>query len=167
MAQQMAMYRAAAFFGRVYAPEVTMGIYTKDEVEDFTEARDVTPPQQQNNQQSAISQVNQMQASQPEPETEYIDDEKADILAKMIACITNPDSIANIKKAIPDVRMIPAAHFDTYQNKLKATIDAQVIQDEQASYAQGQSEGTYKYDLTTVVNGVQDVIYGSKSAEVA
>jgi hypothetical protein len=159
------MYRAAAFFGRVYAPEVTMGIYTKDEVEDFTEARDVTPKQQQNNQSSAISQVSQMHAS--EPVIEYIDDEQVNILAKMILCITNPDSIANIKKAIPDVRMIPAAHFDTYQNKLKATIDAQVIQDEQASYAQGQSEGTYKYDLTTVVNGVQDVIYGSESAEVA
>lgn len=166
MPQQMAMYRAAAFFGRVYAPEVMMGIYTKDEVEDFTEARDVTP-QPQNNQPSAISQVNQMQTSQPESDIEYIDDEQADILTKMIACITNPDSIANIKKAIPDVTMIPAAHFDSYQNKLKATIDAQVIQDEQASYVQEQSKGAYEYDLTTVVNGVQDVIYGSESAEVA
>lgn len=162
MPQQMAMYRAAAFFGRVYAPEVTMGIYTKDEVEDFTEARDVTPPQQQGHQQSAISQVNQMQTSQPD--IEYIDDEQADILTKMIACITNPDSIANIEKAIPDVRMIPAAHFDSYQNKLKTTIDAQVIQDEQASHAQEQSEGAYEYELTTVVNGVQDVIYGSENA---
>lgn len=138
MPQQMAMYRAAAFFGRVYAPEVTMGIYTKDEVEDFTEARDVTPPQQQSNQTSAISQVNQMQNS--EHDIEYIDDEQADILTKMIACITNPDSIANIEKAIPDVRMIPAAHFDSYQNRLKATIDAQVIQEEKESYIQEQVE---------------------------
>ena len=30
----MLRYRAAAFFGRTYAPDVTMGIYTKDEVED-------------------------------------------------------------------------------------------------------------------------------------
>jgi len=138
MPRQMAMYRAAAFFGRVYAPEVTMGIYTKDEVEDFTEARDVTPPPQQDNQSSAISQVSQMQDS--EPAIKYVDDEQAEILTKMIACITNPESIANIKKAIPDVRMIPAAHFDKYQNKLKATIDAQVIQDEQDSYAQEQSQ---------------------------
>ena len=103
-----------------------------------------------------------MQTSQPD--IEYIDDEQAEILTKMIACITNPESIANIKKAIPDVRMIPAAHFDTYQNKLKVTIDAQVIQDEQASYAQEQSEGAYEYDLTTVVNGVQDVMYDSENA---
>lgn len=137
MPRQMAQYRAAAFFGRVYAPEVTMGIYTKDEVEDFTEARDVTPPKQQNN-QSAITQVNQMQAS--EPVIEYIDDEQVDILAKMILCITNPDSIANIKKAIPDVTKIPAARFDYYQNKLKATIDSQIIQDEKASYEQEQGE---------------------------
>ena len=137
MARQMAMYRAAAFFGRIYAPEVTMGIYTKDEVEDFTEARDVTPPRQQVNRSSAISQINQMQDS--EPAIEYVDDEQADILTKMIACVTNPKSIANIKKSIPDVKMIPAAHFYAYQNKIKATIDAQVIQDEQASYAQEQS----------------------------
>ena len=158
MPQQMAMYRAAAFFGRVYAPEVTMGIYTKDEVEDFTEARDVTP-KQQNNQPSAIAQVNQIQAS--EPVIEYIDDEQVSILAKMILCITNPDSIANIKKAIPDVTKIPAAHFDKYQNKLKVTIDAQVIPDEQASYAQEQTVDAGEYELTTVINGVQDVIYES------
>ncbi len=143
MPQQMAMYRAAAFFGRVYAPEVTMGIYTKDEVEDFTEARDVTP-KQQNNQPSAISQVSQMQAS--EPAIEYVDDEQASILKKMIACITNPDSIANIKKAIPDVTMIPAAHFDKYQNKLKATIDAQIIQDERSSYEQEQPQDESSLD---------------------
>lgn len=138
MPRQMAMYRAAAFFGRVYAPEVTMGIYTKDEVEDFTEARDVTPPQQYNNQSSAISQVSQMQYS--EPAIEYIDDEQVSILAKMILCITNPESIANIKKAIPDIRMIPAAHFDKYQNKLKVTIDAQ------SSYEQEQAQGEDSLD---------------------
>lgn len=160
MPRQMAQYRAAAFFGRVYAPEVTMGIYTKDEVEDFTQARDITPPQQQNNQSSAISQVNQMQAS--EPVIEYIDDEQVNILAKMILCITNPSSIANIKEAIPDVRMIPAAHFDTYQNKLKATIDAQIIQDEQASYAQEQTVDAGEYEIATVVDSVQDVIYDNQ-----
>ena len=153
MARQMAQYRAAAFFGRVYAPEVTMGIYTKDEVEDFTEARDVTPLQQ-NDQQSAIAQVNQVQAS--EPVIEYVDDEQAEILTKMIDCITNEASVAKIKKAIPDVKMVLAAHFDGYQNKLKATIDAQVIQDDQASHAQEQAG---EYELTTVINGVQDVIY--------
>lgn len=156
MPRQMAMYRAAAFFGRIYAPEVTMGIYTKDEVEDFTEARDVTPPQQQNNQPSAISQVQQMQAS--EPVIEYIDDEQVDILTKMIACITNPDSIANIKKAIPDIKMIPAAHFDNYQNRLKATIDAQIIQDERSSYEKEQPQDESSLDdyVDAILdNGVQ------------
>lgn len=159
MPRQMAQYRAAAFFGRVYAPEVTMGIYTKDEVEDFTEPRDVTPPKQQNN-QSAISQVNQMQAN--EPAIQYIDDEQVNILEKMIACITNPDSIANIKKAIPDVRLIKAAHFDSYQNKLKTTIDAQVIQDEKASYAQEQIADAGEHEITDVVADIQDVIYDNQ-----
>lgn len=36
MPQQMMMYRAAAFFARVYCPEVLMGFSTADEVEDVT-----------------------------------------------------------------------------------------------------------------------------------
>ena len=46
MPDQMLRYRAAAFFGRIYAPEILMGIYSADEVRDFV---DVTPeplPQQ-------------------------------------------------------------------------------------------------------------------------
>lgn len=40
MAGQMLRYRAAAFFGRIYAPEILMGIYSSDEVREFS---DVTP----------------------------------------------------------------------------------------------------------------------------
>ena len=40
MPDQMLRYRAAAFFGRVYAPEILMGIYSADEVRNFV---DVTP----------------------------------------------------------------------------------------------------------------------------
>lgn len=43
MAGQMLRYRAAAFFGRIYAPEILMGIYAADEIRDFV---DVTPEQQ-------------------------------------------------------------------------------------------------------------------------
>lgn len=141
MPDQMAMYRAAAFFGRVYAPEVTMGIYTKDEVEDFTEPKDVTP-KPNNNQQSAISQVTnvQQQAQHEPPAIEYVNEEQANILTKMIACITIPESKASIKKTIPDVTLVPASHFDNYQNRLKATIDAQNIQLEKESLAREQAQ---------------------------
>ena len=40
MPDQMLRYRAAAFFGRIYAPEILMGIYAADEIRDFV---DVTP----------------------------------------------------------------------------------------------------------------------------
>lgn len=40
MPEQMLRYRAAAFFGRTYAPDVTMGIYTKDEIEDRSDVDD-------------------------------------------------------------------------------------------------------------------------------
>lgn len=35
MPQQMLMYRAASWFIRAYAPEITMGLHTKDEIEDY------------------------------------------------------------------------------------------------------------------------------------
>ena len=40
----MLQYRAAAFFTRVYAPEITMGMQTQDEAQDLgREVKDVTP----------------------------------------------------------------------------------------------------------------------------
>jgi hypothetical protein len=35
MPEQMFMYRAAAFWSRVFAPEISLGMHTADEVEDF------------------------------------------------------------------------------------------------------------------------------------
>lgn len=41
MGEQMLMYRAASFFGRVHCPEVLMGIYTVEEIEDITVMSDM------------------------------------------------------------------------------------------------------------------------------
>ncbi len=38
----MLRYRAAAFFGRLYAPEILMGMQTREEIEDFA-VKNVTP----------------------------------------------------------------------------------------------------------------------------
>ena len=46
MAGQMLRYRAAAFFGRIYAPEILMGIYAADEVRDFVDVTPEPSPQQ-------------------------------------------------------------------------------------------------------------------------
>jgi hypothetical protein len=37
MPQQMLMYRAASFFIRAYAPELSMGLYTREEIEDHVD----------------------------------------------------------------------------------------------------------------------------------
>ena len=39
MPEQMFMYRAAAFWSRVFAPEISLGMHTSDEVEDFKRER--------------------------------------------------------------------------------------------------------------------------------
>lgn len=41
MPELMGRYRAAAFFGRLYAPDILNGMHTQDEVEDFGPAREV------------------------------------------------------------------------------------------------------------------------------
>jgi len=44
----MFMYRAASFFAKVYCSNITMGMQTREEIEDVRELVDVTPPRQQN-----------------------------------------------------------------------------------------------------------------------
>lgn len=44
MPDLMIRYRAAAFFGRLYAPHIMNGMQTDDEAYDVAEMRDVTPP---------------------------------------------------------------------------------------------------------------------------
>ena len=51
MAGQMLRYRAAAFFGRIYAPEILMGIYAADEIRDFVDVTPEPAPQQAAQQQ--------------------------------------------------------------------------------------------------------------------
>jgi hypothetical protein len=45
MPGQMLRYRAASFWSRAYASDLSLGFYTQDEVRDFTEVRNVTPKQ--------------------------------------------------------------------------------------------------------------------------
>lgn len=42
MPEIMLRYRAASFFGKLYAPDILMGMYTKEEVEDIG-IKDITP----------------------------------------------------------------------------------------------------------------------------
>lgn len=43
MPGQMLRYRAASFWSRTYASDLSLGFYTQDEVRDFAEPRNVTP----------------------------------------------------------------------------------------------------------------------------
>jgi hypothetical protein len=40
----MLRYRAGTFFGRLYAPDVLMGLYTQDEALDIANVQDLTEP---------------------------------------------------------------------------------------------------------------------------
>lgn len=64
MPELMLRYRAAAFFARLYAPDITLGMQTSDEVQDISEPRDVTP-------QASESRL--FQSVKKEPETLALD----------------------------------------------------------------------------------------------
>jgi hypothetical protein len=57
MPEQMLCYRAAAFWSRIYAPELSLGMHTRDELEDA----------------GAVSQVRQMSASGSSPAAALLD----------------------------------------------------------------------------------------------
>ena len=44
MPELMLRYRAGTFFGRLYAPDVLMGLYTQDEALDIANVQGITEP---------------------------------------------------------------------------------------------------------------------------
>ncbi len=54
MPELMLRYRAASFFGKLYAPEILMGMQTQEEVEDIVPVKDVTPPRDNSSLQDAF-----------------------------------------------------------------------------------------------------------------
>lgn len=71
MAEQMLKYRAAAFFQRVYAPEISMGFHTSEEVED-AEYVDVTPKAQPKQLTEIASNAAFLQSGITTPETNFM-----------------------------------------------------------------------------------------------
>ena len=59
MPGQMLRYRAASFWSRTYASDLSLGFYTQDEVKDFAPIRNVTP-------------ANPFKEEDPQPEVEVI-----------------------------------------------------------------------------------------------
>lgn len=63
--EQMLMYRAAAFWTRVYAPEISMGLHTTDEIEDMGRRPALSAGAQELNE--ALQEVHVVQAEDPAP----------------------------------------------------------------------------------------------------
>jgi hypothetical protein len=73
MPGQMLRYRAASFWSRAYASDLSLGFYTQDEVRDFAEPpRNVTPI-------SPITGIKKIEP-EPEPEPEVVEVANADVL---------------------------------------------------------------------------------------
>ncbi len=70
MPEQMLRYRAAAFWVRTYCPEVAMGLYSDDEVKDFTDYQDVEVKETSNPQKEGKKIILSKPNKEPNPVTE-------------------------------------------------------------------------------------------------
>ena len=68
MPDQMIRYRAAAFFGRLYCPDILMGLYAPDEVEAINSAPPVVPIPSSGAFSTPSSTIGQLNALVTEPE---------------------------------------------------------------------------------------------------
>jgi hypothetical protein len=75
MPEQMFLYRAAAFWARVYAPEVSIGLHTVEEVQDVHGYGNVIDQGSVTNSPDAVAGVKNallgVETTQPEPDPEY------------------------------------------------------------------------------------------------
>lgn len=83
MPEQMLRYRAASFFGRTYAPDITMGIYTKDEVEEIEsdyQIIDTDREFEEEKQKEANSQVLDVDFEKVKEKPANVDEETGEII---------------------------------------------------------------------------------------
>lgn len=87
----MFMYRAASFWTRVYAPELSLGIHTADEVQDYVEAR--TVPERQD--LGAFQKLLEKRATGEEPaEGDDAPLETFDAVRAALEAAADPDELA-------------------------------------------------------------------------
>ena len=136
MAQQMLIYRAAAFWARVYAPELSMGLLTAEEAEDIvdlpsTDYRDVTPAKSRARSRAAVA-APSAPADEPvtiendEPPADKTADEPRLDAAQVAALLTlATETGADIDKVckwagVNDFSELPAEQFDRVRDALEA-----------------------------------------------
>lgn len=81
MPDLMLNYRAAAFFGRLYAPEIMMGMHTDDEVLDISPANNV----------SAAAEVLNQKTARPEPPVQEV--QEYPVQEAIVEASSQPDII--------------------------------------------------------------------------
>jgi len=77
MPEQMLRYRAASFLGRIYAPDILMGMQTVEELEDIIEPKDVT-------QTSKLSEVIAKKKEEDAAMTEVKEEPKEDVKEEVV-----------------------------------------------------------------------------------
>ncbi|WP_223621209.1 recombinase RecT [Lysobacter sp. ESA13C] len=129
MPEQMFMYRAATFWARVYAPEVSMGIHTADEVEDIvghvqTVGAEVLPRTDHSNLRQLEAQLTG-KVIEAEPGTS--DDDLPELSAEGVrAAMNDAETVDQLNDAFDLVRELPTeehadlvAHYEQRRDALE------------------------------------------------
>lgn len=106
MPELMRRYRAASFFGRQFAPEILMGMQTREEVEDFVDeetrfdrARDVTPREPTPDLKPPASTSAPANDNQPSPERAALEKRANELGVEFRANIKDETLAQRIKEA--------------------------------------------------------------------
>lgn len=95
MPELMLRYRAAAFFARLYAPDITLGMMTVEEAADIVE-RDITPPREPLNpfarSEEPAPMIEVAPVAQPEPEPAPTEEPPDDATVDLLAVIADADA---------------------------------------------------------------------------
>jgi hypothetical protein len=144
MPQQMLIYRAAAFWARVYAPEVSMGLMTAEEAEDIIDLepsayREVSPAKGRARSRAAVPANDtttidaraKEEGEQPHEVLSVItEDQVAELTAMAFAASANHDRFCEWL-GVASFADIPATQFD----KAKRALEAKLRQAQQSTSA--------------------------------
>lgn len=122
MPELMLSYRAAAFFGRIYAPELLLGMHTDDELEDFTPPQPIkaNPPiVNPDSELQPIISPEEMPEEIEEVEAEIIEEPKPEpqTVEEKVAAITEPQpqKEENPAKKQPDTKAVKSPFMFNFE----------------------------------------------------
>lgn len=115
--KQQTAYLALKKWARLYTPAVILGVYTSDEIEEFQDARDITP------RKSELVVNPQLKTVEQERKPETIDNEVNPALTNLIKKINDATSVDDFNDCASDAIKLPKQDQETARAAYKSAVN--------------------------------------------